>query len=174
MDKNLIDIFGRMVARTVEGILAGSDQIMDDNQLEKQSSINARWRYIENEEYLAAWVDSNDRLLFGIRRDGRPYFPANEMYRIVQNEEYLYALVDATDKLLFGIRSDGEIIEGKVPLNTRKALEKLREDMNRNVLAISMDRETGRLIGYTGNDSNIRDVRQNRVTGKISIIQTIK
>lgn len=66
---------------------------------------------IENEEFIMAVVDSEDRLLFGIyRATGKPYFPLNEMYHVEQNEEFFAVWLDAANHVLFGIRRDGEII----------------------------------------------------------------
>ena len=96
------------------------------------------------------------------------------IYNIIQNEEFLYAIVDAEEKLLVGIRNDGEIIEGKIPLNTRKEIENVKTELSRNVLAVEMDRATGQIIGYTGNDSLIKSCIQNRVTGIIMITQEIE
>lgn len=69
------------------------------------------FRVIENEEFIMAEVDSEDRVLFGIyRATGEPYYPLNEMYHVIQNEEYFAAWLDAADHVLLGIRRDGEII----------------------------------------------------------------
>lgn len=69
------------------------------------------FRIIENEEFIMAVVDSEDKVLFGIYRDsGKPYFPLNEMYHVEQNEEFFAVWLDATNHVLFGIRRDGEII----------------------------------------------------------------
>ena len=69
------------------------------------------FKIIENEEFIYAITDSEDRLLFGIKRDtGKPYYPLNEMYHVIQNEEYFAAWLDTDDKVLFGIRRDGQII----------------------------------------------------------------
>lgn len=129
---------------------------------------------ISNEEYIKAVVDAESRLLFGIKTDGSPYYPKNDMYRVVQNDEYLYAVVDQSDRLLIGIRHDGEIIEGKIPLKTRQEIEHVKTELSRNVLAVEMDRATGRIIGYTGNDSRIKSCVQDRITGKITINQIIE
>lgn len=66
---------------------------------------------IQNEEFIHAVVDSEERLLFGIYRDsGKPYFTFNEMYHVEQNEEFFAVWLDADDKVLLGIRRDGQII----------------------------------------------------------------
>ena len=57
------------------------------------------FKVIENEEFLHAVVDSEDRLLFGIYRDtGKPYFPLNEMYHVEQNEEFFAVWLDADNQ----------------------------------------------------------------------------
>ena len=66
------------------------------------------FRVIENEEFIMAVVDSEDRLLFGIfRATGKPYFPLNEMYHVEQNEEFLWVILDAANHPLLGIQQDG-------------------------------------------------------------------
>ena len=76
-----------------------------------EDEINECFRVIENEEFLRAVVDSEDRVLYGIYRDtGKPYYPLNEMYHVIQNEEYFAAWVTTDDKVVLGIRRDGEII----------------------------------------------------------------
>ena len=129
---------------------------------------------ISNDEFVKAVVDADGKLLFGIRTDGKPYFPKNEMYNVIQNDEFLYAVVDVENKLLVGIRHDGEIIEGKIPLKTRQEIEHVKTELSRNVLAVEMDRGTGRIIGHTGNDSRIKSCVQDRVTGIITINQVIE
>lgn len=63
---------------------------------------------IENEEFIHAVIDSEDRLLFAIYRDsGKPYFPLNEMYHVIQNEEFLWVILDAANHPLLGIQQDG-------------------------------------------------------------------
>lgn len=188
-----------LTSTAADHVVAVADDIFDE-QLEKyQSILNALmavldengdaqenpFHVISNNEYIKAVVDSESKLLFGIKADGKPYFPKNDMYHVVQNEEFLYAVVDAENKLLIGIRRDGEIIEGKIPLKTRAELENLRveaeenigalrEELSRNVLAVEMDRTTGQIIGYTGNDSRIKSCVQDRVTGIITINQVIE
>jgi len=69
------------------------------------------FKVIENEEFIRAITDSEDRILFGIYREtGKPYFPLNDMYHVEQNEEFFAAWLDAADHVLLGIRRDGQII----------------------------------------------------------------
>lgn len=59
------------------------------------------FRVIENEEFIKAIVDSDDKVLFGFYRDsGKPYYPLNEMYHVIQNKEYFAAWLDADDKVV--------------------------------------------------------------------------
>ena len=76
-----------------------------------EDEVKECFRVIENEEFLWAVVDSEDRVLLGIyRATGKPYYPLNEMYHVIQNEEYFAAWVTTDDKVVLGIRRDGEII----------------------------------------------------------------
>lgn len=76
-----------------------------------EDEVKERFRVIENEEFIYAVIDSDDKVLFGIYRDsGKPYFPLNEMYHVEQNEEFFAVWLDAVNHVLFGIRRDGQII----------------------------------------------------------------
>ena len=76
-----------------------------------EDEVKECFRIIENEEFLKAIVDSEDKILFGFRRDtGEPYYPLNEMYHVIQNEEYFAAWITTDDKVVLGLRRDGEII----------------------------------------------------------------
>lgn len=86
---------------------------------------------IENEEFIMAVVDSEDRLLFGIyRATGKPYFPLNEMYHVEQNEESFAVWLDAANHVLLGIRRDGEIIGEIHAVNAlKKVISQLQSDV---------------------------------------------
>lgn len=77
-----------------------------------EDEVKECFRIIENEEFIKAIADSEDRVLFGFyRATGKPYYPLNEMYHVIQNEEFFAAWVTTTDdKVVLGIRRDGEII----------------------------------------------------------------
>lgn len=87
--------------------LAENTEIKD----EEGAAVKTPFRYIQNEEFIMAIVDSDDKVLFGFyRATGEPYYPLNEMYHVIQNEEYFAAWLDADDKVVLGIRKDGQII----------------------------------------------------------------
>ena len=66
------------------------------------------FRVIENEEFIMALVDSEDKVLFGIyRATGKPYYPQNDMYHISQSEEFLWVILDTANHPLLGIQQDG-------------------------------------------------------------------
>lgn len=90
------------------------------------------FKIIENEELIYAITDSEDRLLFGIKRDtGKPYYPLNEMYHVIQNEEYFAAWLDTDDKVLLGIRRDGQIIGEIHAVNALKqVVNQLQSDLD--------------------------------------------
>lgn len=75
--------------------------------------------YISNDEYIIAVVDTENRILAGIKYDGEPYFPNHEMCSVITNEEWLYAIIDAEDKVLGGFRADdGHMIVGGIDIST--------------------------------------------------------
>lgn len=89
-----------------------------------EDDVKKCFKVIENEEFIHAIVDSEDRLLFGIYRDsGKPYFPQNEMYYISQNEEFLWVILDLANHPLLGIQKDGTCWAAKASwLNDIKAI----------------------------------------------------
>lgn len=103
---------------TVKEELAASITALQKGKVDKEEGksliedeVKECFRVIENEEFIMAVVDSENRLLFGIYRDsGKPYFPLNEMYHVEQNEEFFALWLDAADHVLLGIRRDGQII----------------------------------------------------------------
>lgn len=73
-----------------------------------EDDVKKCFRVIENEEFIMAVVDADDKVLFGIYRDsGKTYFPLNEMYHVEQNEEFLWVILDAVNHPLLGIQQDG-------------------------------------------------------------------
>lgn len=96
-----------------------------------EDEVKECFRVIENEEFIMAVVDSEDRLLFGIyRATGKPYFPLNEMYHVEQNEEFFALWQDAANHVLLGIRRDGEIIGEIHAVNALKqVISQLQSDL---------------------------------------------
>lgn len=98
---------------TLTGILANLDNVAKnlDKTTIKDEEGNVQdtpFRVIENEEFIMAVVDSDDRALFGIyRATGKPYYPQNDMYHISQSEEFLWVILDAANHPLLGIQQDG-------------------------------------------------------------------
>ena len=96
-----------------------------------ENEVKECFRIIENEEFLKAIVDSDDKVLFGFyRASGKPYFPLNEIYHVEQNEEFFAVWLDADDKVLLGIRRDGEIIGEIHAVNALKqVISQLQSDL---------------------------------------------
>lgn len=98
---------------TLTSILANLDNVAKnlDKTTIKDEEGNVQdtpFRVIENEEFIMAVVDSDDRVLFGIyRATGKPYYPQNDMYHISQSEEFLWVILDAANHPLLGIQQDG-------------------------------------------------------------------
>lgn len=73
-----------------------------------EDEVKERFKVIENEEFIMAVVDSEDRVLFGIyKATGKPYYPLNDMYHVSHIEEFLWVILDAENHPLLGIKEDG-------------------------------------------------------------------
>ncbi len=96
-----------------------------------EDEVKECFRVIENDEFIHAVTDAEDRVLFGIyRATGKPYYPLNEMYHVIQNEEYFAAWVTTDDKVVLGLRRDGEIIGEINAVNALKqVISQLQSDL---------------------------------------------
>lgn len=96
-----------------------------------EDEVKECFRIIENEEFIKAIVDSDDKVLFGFyRATGKPYFPLSEMYHVEQNEEFFAVWLDAANHVLLGIRRDGEIIGEIHAVNALKqVVSQLQSDL---------------------------------------------
>lgn len=96
-----------------------------------EDEVKECFRVIENEEFLKAIVDTDDKVLFGFYREtGKPYYPLNEMYHVIQNEEFFAAWVTTDEKVVLGIRRDGEIIGEIHAVNALKqVISQLQSDL---------------------------------------------
>ena len=113
-----------------------------------EDEVKECFRIIENEEFLKAIVDSDDKVLFGFyRATAKPYYPLNEMYHVIQNEEYFAAWLDAYDKVVLGIRRDGEIIGEIHAVNALKqVITQLQSDL------VSLQEKVGTI------DTNLKEL----------------
>ena len=102
------------------------------------------FKYIVNEEFIFAMVDENDVFLAGIQWDGTPKFAKME-----ENAGREISSINAQIKYL------------------HEEISQVRTDLKRNVLSLSFDRATGRIIGITSERSRITSCTQDRTTGKI-------
>lgn len=119
---------------TIDEKVADIDEKKVDKEEGKsliEDEVKECFKVIENEEFIKAVVDSDDKVLFGFRRDtGKPYYPLNEMYHVEQNEEFFALWLDAADHILLGIRRDGEIIGEIHAVNAlKKVISQLQSDV---------------------------------------------
>lgn len=116
-------------------------------------SIDTSWliiyhyEIIQNEEFMFARIDANERLLFGHRWDGSTFIAkgipedaAKEIgllqtviskitqwsydISVISNNEFAYAIIDKNETLLFAIRWDATIYMGTIPDNIKVELDK--------------------------------------------------
>ena len=124
-----------IVANALAAYNAGKriDDLAENTEIkdEEGNVQDTPFRVIENEEFIMAVVDSEDKILFGFyRATGKPYYPLNEMYHVIQNEEYFAAWVTTDDKVVLGIRRDGEIIGEIHAVNALKqVISQLQADL---------------------------------------------
>lgn len=153
------------------------------------------FRIIENEKFIKAIVDSEDKVLFGFyRATGEPYYPLNEMYHVIQNEEYFAAWVTTNDKVVLGIRRDGQIIgeihavnsmkqvisqlQEKVDTiyyNTKELLNFLSLHENQEYLAVETDVD-GKILSSTNTDGShyIHNVKSETIPEELFNIEDIE
>ena len=99
--------------QSLADILANLDNVAEnlDKTTIKDEEGNVQdtpFKVIENEEFIKAVVDSENRVLCGIyRATGKPYYPQNDMYHISHNDEFLWVILDAANHPLLGIKEDG-------------------------------------------------------------------
>lgn len=145
-----------------------------------ENEVKECFRVIENEEFIKAIVDAEDKVLFGFyRATGKPYYPLNEMYHVEQNEEFFAVWLDAANHVLLGIRRDGEIVGeihavnalkqvisqlqsdlaslqekvGTIDTNLKELLEVFSLQDNEEYLAIEQDAE-GKVLSATHPDGS--------------------
>ena len=164
-----------------------------------EDEVKECFRVIENEEFIMAVVDSEDRYLFGIYRDsGKPYFPLNEMYHVEQNEEFFAVWLDAANHVLLGIRRDGQIIGeihavnalkqvisqlqsdvaslqekvGTIDVNLKELLDVFSLQENEEYLAVEQDAE-GKVLSSTNADGShyIYNVKSETIPTEFSHIE---
>lgn len=96
---------------TIDEKVAAIDEKKVDKEEGKsliEDVVKECFRVIENEEFIKAIVDADDKVLFGFyRATGKPYYPQNDMYHISQSEEFLWVILDAANHPLLGIQQDG-------------------------------------------------------------------
>ena len=181
--KELKDFFANIDnTQTLTSILANLNATMDKVAIKDEAGEiqDSPFRVIENEEFIMAVVDSEDKVLFGIyRATGEPYYPLNEMYHVIQNEEYFAAWVTSDDKIVLGLRRDGQIIGeihavnalkqvisllqadltslqekvGTIDTNLKELLDVFSLQDNEEYLAVEQDAE-GKVLSATNPDGS--------------------
>ena len=147
--KELKDFFANIDnTQTLTSILANLNSLntkfgediknLQDTKVDKEEGksliedeVKECFRLIENEEFIMAIVDAEDKVLFGFyRATGKPYYPMNDMYHVIQNEEYFAAWVTTDDKVVLGLRRDGQIIGEIHAVNALKqVISQLQSDL---------------------------------------------
>lgn len=160
-----------------------------------EDEVKECFRVIENEEFIKAVVDAEDKILFGFyRATGKPYYPLNEMYHVEQNEEFFAVWLDTANHVLLGIRRDGQIIGeihavnalkqvisqlqsdlaslqekvGTIDTNLKELLDVFSLQENPEYLAVETDAD-GRILSATYNDGShyVHDLKSETFNTKV-------
>ena len=67
--------------------------------------------FIEDDQYLAAWVDSSDKILFAIQRDGKIFAPGFNFSEYLQDRDMFYVIDDVDHRLQITLDSDNKVID---------------------------------------------------------------
>lgn len=168
------------IVNTAKEELSVSISALQESKVDKEEGkslieddIKNCFKVTENEEFIYAIVDFEDKLLFGIYRDtGKPYYPSNETYHVEHNEEYFAAWLDTDNHLLLGIRRDGQVmgdinavnalkqvvsaIQEKVDTiysNTKELLDVFSLKENPEYLSVETDAD-GKILASTNTDGS--------------------
>lgn len=142
--------------------LSASIAVLQEGKVDKEEGksliedeVKECFRVIENEEFIMAVVDSEERLLFGIYRDsGKPYFPQNDMYHISQSEEFLWVILDAANHPLLGIQQDGTCWAAKAQwLDDIKAIKNVLSNIDETLKTFQPKEDGKGLINLDVADS---------------------
>lgn len=150
--------------QTLTSILANFDKTTIKD--EEGNVQDTPFRVVENDEYIIAVVDAENRILAGIKYDAQPYFPNHEMYSVITNEEWIYAIIDADNKVLCGFRADdGHMVVGGIDISTfitnaiidiadiKERTNHLSTIENDEYLSVETDAE-GKVLGYIAPDGS--------------------
>lgn len=153
---------------TAVNIQSAVDEVVDKTAIKNEEGtvVETPFRYIQNEEFIFAVVDAENRILAGIKYDAQPYFPNNEMYSVITNEEWIYAIIDADNKVLCGFRADdGHMVVGGIDISTfitnaiidiadiKERTNHLSTIENDEYLSVETDAE-GKVLGYIAPDGS--------------------
>lgn len=143
---------------TIDEKVAAIDKKKVDKEEGKsliEDEVKECFRVIENEEFIKAITDADDRVLFGIYRDtGKPYYPQNDMYHISQSEEFLWVILDAANHPLLGIQQDGTCWAAKAQwLDDIKAIKEALSSIDENLKTFQPKEDGKGLINLDVADS---------------------
>lgn len=142
---------------TAVNIQSAVDEVVNKASIkdEEGNVQDTPFRVIENEEFIMAVVDSDDRVLFGIyRATGKPYYPQNDMYHISQSEEFLWVILDAANHPLLGIQQDGACWAAKAQwLDDIKAIKNVLSNIDETLKTFQPKEDGKGLINLDVADS---------------------
>ena len=112
----------------------------------------------ESDDFIKVILDEKDRVLFGIKRDGTPYYPNNEMYEVGTDTEYLAVWTDAEDRVLFGIKRDGTIYPESTSDKLSSEVKELESTVSRIDEEVKELESTTSIVGSLYGTENVKEI----------------
>ena len=107
-----LEVEGKTLAELL-GEKANKEEVNQalDNKVDKENGkglIDTQYvEECEHEELIQAFTDNKGRVLQGIKVDGKPYFPHNEMMEVGDIPGYNHVVLDKGNKIVEGIDEEG-------------------------------------------------------------------
>lgn len=135
-----------IVANALAAYNAGKriDDLAENTEIKDEEGTVAKtpFRYIQNEEYFAAWVTTDDKVVLGIRRDGE----------IIGEIHAVNALKQVISQIQSDLASLQEKV-GTIDTNLKELLDVFSLQDNEEYLAVEKDAE-GKVLSATNNDGS--------------------
>ena len=63
----------------------------------------------EDDDFCFIIKDSENKILFGLDKNGKPYYPNNTLIENSEDDDFIYLVTDSNNRVVWGIKKDGSI-----------------------------------------------------------------
>jgi hypothetical protein len=78
-------------------------------KIHELESKTASFENSDDDDYCFIIKDSENRILFGLDKNGKPYYPNNTLIENSEDDDFVYLVTDSNNKVVWGIKKDGSI-----------------------------------------------------------------